>query len=60
LPEEDNGQLTLPYLVHCVPDDVGLLVQISNSTASILVGAGLLIFDLHNYEIDKYFEVVNE
>ena len=58
--EEDNGQLILPYPTSCVPDDVGLLIQISDSAASILVGTGLFILDLYSYEIDKHFEVVNE
>ena len=58
--EEDDEQIRMPYQVSCMPDDVGLLIYVNDSFASILMGARLFVFDRYSYEFDRHFEVINE
>ena len=56
--EEDDTQLRLPYQVTCIPEDIGLLIQISDAVASILIGTSLFTLDGYSYEINQHFEVM--
>ena len=64
LVEDVNAQVKLPYpgvlgVVFCYPGDVGLLVDVKGDAAFVLMGNKVFLLDLHRYEFDRYFELVN-